>query len=133
MSTVNVLIERENKYLNQFGKAALYKVGDTLTTSHTYAERIVASGSATFGVAPDVAAPDEDDTPEPTETLFTDVKGVTEAINARLLAADATWASIVDLPVSSLTKVPGLGPKTAALLKAQAQIEVERDAEIANN
>ena len=127
MSGVKVLIERKGIYNNVHGKATPREVGDTLVTEHGYAEIIVASDSASFDVAPAVAAPPVEEEPVETGgTLFTDVKGVTKAVNARLLAAEATWAKIREMPVSSLTKVPGLGAKTAALLKAQAEVEHDK-------
>ena len=127
MGSVSVVILRDGTYNDEHGKATPRKVGDTHDTEHGYAEIIVASGSASFDVAPDVVVPPVEEGPvEPAETLFTDVRGVSKAVNAALLAAGATWEKIREMPVSSLTKVPGLGPKTAALLKAQAEVEHDK-------
>lgn len=127
MSSVDVLILKANKYNDENGRAAWYDAGDILTTEHGYADIIVAHGSASFDLPGAATAPVEEEIPEPVEALFTDVTGVTKRVNEGLLAAGATWEKINEMDVMSLTKVAGLGPKTAAKLKAQAEVEVERD------
>ncbi len=121
-----ILILKDSRYNDQYGRAQERKDGDLHVTEGKYADILVRAGNATYDL-PDLPEPVEEEPVEAAETLFTDVKGVNDDINTALLAVGYTWATLADAKVADLTPIGGLGARTAVKLIDRAKDEVEHD------
>lgn len=126
MGTKVVILVSGKKYLNQFGRAVECKKGEILVTTAKYGADLVDNDLASFDLPASAIAPASEQAAPAGARPFTDVDGVTDNIAASLMATGATWATINEISAKSLQKVPGIGPKLAERLKAQAALEVSR-------
>ena len=127
MSATTLIVLKEGTYNNADGRRGEYEVGKLLITTAQYAAVLVGNDCASYDVPEkDLAALVVEEAKEPEIVPFSVVTGVTEDIEAALVAMGATWTILNAMDVKKLTKVQGLGPKTAAKLKARAEKELAK-------